>query len=119
MNIQVSYFASHAPKERKVCIAKWHRNWSGPRASCFAPSNPKAEDWQAAYRRDLDHRFPDATALREALRGVCMHTPDPILCCFESDPSKCHRTILAEYIKEKLGIVVPEWREGSEQATLF
>lgn len=32
MSIETSFFSSKAPKERKVCIAKWHRN---PILCCF------------------------------------------------------------------------------------
>lgn len=107
--IQTSYFSSKAPKERKVSIAKWNRYWSGARAPLFAPSNPKAVDWSAAYRRDLESRFPNADSLRDYLREIERETPEPILCCFESDPGECHRRILAAYIKELLGIDIPEW----------
>jgi hypothetical protein len=118
--IQTSYFGSKAPKERKVCIAKWHRGWAGPRASRFAPSNPKAVDWAAAYRRDLETRFPDADSLRMYLREIEQETPNPILCCFESDPGECHRRVLAAYVKELLGIDIPEWQNrGLQQTSLI
>lgn len=114
--IQTSFFAGKSPKGRRVCIAKWARFWHGPRASLFAPSNPRAEDWQAAYRRDLESRFPDAAALRMYLDAVESETPDPILCCYEADPAECHRSILAEFIFEKLGIRVTEWQPQSSPA---
>ena len=41
MSIETSFFSSKAPKERKVCIAKRHRGWNGPRAERFAPSDPE------------------------------------------------------------------------------
>ncbi len=115
--IQTSYFGSKAPKERKVCIAKWHRGWTGPRASRLAPSNPKAVDWSAAYRRDLEARFPDADSLRSYLHEIEQETPNPILCCFESDPNECHRRIFAAYVKELLGIEIPEWQSHAPQQT--
>lgn len=107
--IETSFFSSKAPKAHKVCIAKWHRGWTGPRASLFAPSDPKAADWQRAYRRDLEYRFPSAASLQDYLREIERQTPDPILCCFEADPRECHRRVLAAFIKEKLGTNVPEW----------
>ncbi len=109
MNLQTSYFSSKAPKERKVCIAKWNRFWSGPRAAYFAPSNPKATDWQAAFRADFEARFPTPEVLHANLQHLCKETPDPILCCYEKDPADCHRSILAAFIQEKLGITVGEW----------
>lgn len=119
--IQTSYFSSKAPQGRKVSIAKWPpRFWKGARANRLAPSDPKAENWTERYRQDLEERFPDAESLREYLAGIESQTPEPILCCFESDPEQCHRRVLASYIKELLDIDVPEW-EGREasQANLL
>lgn len=116
-----SYFGSKAPKERKVCIAKWNRFWKGPRATLFAPSNPKAEDWAASYRQDLESRFPTAALLKNYLHEIESATPNPILCCFEVDENQCHRRVLAQYIKEKLQINVPEWAgpKKAAQCTLL
>ena len=100
MSIETSFFSSKAPKERKVCIAKWHRNWSGPRAERFAPSDPNAVDWKAAYRKELESRFPTPSSLRLYLQEIEKRTPDPILCCFELNPEECHRRVLAAFIKE-------------------
>ncbi|MFV0421616.1 DUF488 family protein [Oleidesulfovibrio sp.] len=116
--IQTSYFGSTAPKERKVCIAKWNRWWSGPRASAFAPSNPKAENWAEAYRQDLKSRFPTAESLLEYLLAIEQATPNPILCCFEKNGEECHRRILADYIQEKLGLNVPEWQPAQSPTQL-
>lgn len=104
-----------------MAIAKWPpRGWDGPRASRFAPSDPKAEDWAGAYRHDLDGRFPTESSLRLYLQEIERETPDPILCCFELNPEECHRRVLAAYIKEKLNWDVPEWgSRGPEQASLL
>ena len=109
MSIEASFFSSKAPKERKVCIAKWHRNWSGPRAERFAPSDPNAVDWKAAYRKELESRFPTPSSLRLYLQEIEKRTPDPILCCFELNPEECHRRVLAAFIKENINLDVPEW----------
>ena len=111
MPIETSFFSSNAPKERKVCIAKWHRNWNGPRAGQFAPSDPKAVNWKAAYRKDLEARFPTESSLRLYLMEIEKKVPNPILCCFERNPEECHRRVLADFIKEKLNLDVPEWGE--------
>lgn len=109
MSLTTSYFASKAPRGRKVCIAKWNRFWSGPRAKMLAPSNPKATDWKASYIADLDTRFPTAQSLREYLDGILRETPGAILCCFERDPAECHRRVLAEYVYAKLGVQIEEY----------
>ena len=113
--ICTSYFSSRAPRERKVCIAKWPpRYWTGPRARLFAPEDPRAVNWRAAYRKNLESR------LERYLGSVLALTPEPILCCFEADASQCHRRILAGYLKEMLGLDVPEWKETSlEQGSLL
>ena len=116
MNIKISYFSSKAPKERKVCIAKKPYRFMPklPKAGFFAPSNPWANNWHEAYLADLNQRFPRPELLRQALEDICRETPDPILCCYEKDPAECHRSILAAFIKEKLGIEVSEWQpDGS------
>lgn len=119
--IQTSFFSSKAPRGRKVSIAKWPpRFWQGPRAVKLAPSDPKAVDWAAAYRRDLEERFPTESSLRLYLQEVERETPNPILCCFEADQHECHRRVLASFIKEKLNWDVPEWSLAKpEQASLL
>lgn len=112
--IQVSFFKSRAPKDRKVCIAKWARFWTGPKADKFAPSNPRANDWAAAYLADLERRFPTLESLLEYLDEVETATPNPILCCYEADPAECHRTILAEFIFKMTGVEVKEWQPGAK-----
>ncbi len=108
--ILTSYFNSKAPRERKVSIAKWPpRYWQGVRAKLFAPSNPKAEDWAAAYRKDLEIRFPSAQSLEEYLASIEVEVKNPILCCYEADKNECHRSILAVFVKEKLDVDIFEW----------
>jgi len=111
MLVSVSYFASKAPADRKVCIAKKApRYFRGPRFPEFAPAYPwDMKDWQARYRRELEVRFPDAASLRDSLARIEAATPDPILCCYEKAPSDCHRSILAGFIFDRLGLTVPEW----------
>ena len=119
--LQTSYFSSKAPRAQKVAIAKYPpRFWSGPRAPRLAPSNPKAEDWAAAYLRDLEERFPEGAGLAEYLAQIEDQTPGAILCCYEADPQQCHRRILAAYIEKFLGLTVPEWRPREiEQGNLL
>lgn len=108
--IETSYFASKAPRERKVAIAKYAPPyWKGPSAPKLAPSNPKAENWQESYLSDLQERFPDGEGLAEYLAEIAKETPNPILCCYEKNPGECHRSVLASYVKEHLGIEMPEW----------
>ena len=114
--IQTSYFGSRAPEARKISIAKWPPRWfHGTRAYMLAPTNPKAENWEAAYLHDLETRFPEAFLLKNYLENLERSVREPILCCFEADPRECHRRVLARYVKKLLGWDIPEWRENGEQ----
>ena len=119
MSITTSYFSSKAPKERKVCIAKGYPRFMPglAKAGLFAPDNPKAVNWQEAYRANLDARFPTVSFLKDYLDKVCETTPDPIFCCYEKDQADCHRSILAAFLKEKLDIDVVEWQPEAGQET--
>lgn len=112
MKIFMSYFASKAPQKRKVCIAKktWRFAPGLPKAPQFAPANPWVSDFANRYRAELDARFPNPEALLAALEEICAKTSEPILCCYEKDSQECHRSILAAYIQEKLGITIEEWQ---------
>ena len=111
--MKTSFFASKAPQERKVSIAKYPpRYWKGKRAKELAPSNPKADDWAEEYLRDLELRFPNGEGLKEYLENIENDIPNAILCCYELEPSECHRRILAKYVYEHLGITIEEWKSG-------
>lgn len=117
MKIYTSYFNSKAPKERKVCIAKSARFFSGPRVSELAPSNPwGGGDWRACYRAELEKLFGDSGMLDlgKFLKAIHEKTANPILCCHEKNVEECHRSVLAAYIEERTGIKVEEWTNESE-----
>lgn len=119
--LETSYFSSKAPRERKVSIAKWPpRFWKGARASKLAPSDPKAENWEAAYQRDLEQRFPNGLGLQEYLADIEVATPNPILCCYEQNPNECHRSVLAKYAKKHIGLNLKEWEsDAPKQGSLL
>jgi Protein of unknown function, DUF488 len=69
----------------------------------------KAKDpelFDREYRKQLE--LLDAKQVAEELG------PDAILLCWESFDVRCHRRLVAEWLEEKLGIVVPEL--GHERA---
>jgi hypothetical protein len=111
--IWTSHFGSKAPSARKVCIAKrCPAGFIGFHASSFAPSNPWAKgDWRARYLAELRERFPTGESLLAELRRIEARLPDPILCCYEADPSLCHRRVLAGYALELAGLEIAEWGE--------
>jgi hypothetical protein len=51
---------------------------------------------------------------------VAAHLDGSILLCFEQPGLRCHRIYVANYLHDKLGIIVPEWEPSrSAQACLF
>ena len=108
--IYTSYFSSAAPGHRKVCISKKCPDWfTGPRRPDLAPSNPWADNWRESYLHDLQARFPEPDTLRWLLEELGREVPEPILCCYEKNPDRCHRRVLAEYVRKTLGMDIPEW----------
>lgn len=108
--ITTSYFAGPAPKDRKVSIARKVRFFSGPRVLELAPEDPWAKgDWRARYRAEIAARFPNPEDLRRFLENIEAQVHDPILCCHEKNAEDCHRRVLAEIVREQLGLDIPEW----------
>jgi hypothetical protein len=66
-------------------------------------------DWE--YRKQLD--LLDAKQVAEDLG------PDAILLCWESFNVRCHRRLVAEWLEEKLGIVVPELEHERAESLPF
>jgi hypothetical protein len=75
-----------------------------PPRSLLNAKDPELFDRE--YRKQLESL--DAKQVAEELG------PDTILLCWESFNVRCHRRLLAEWLEEKLGIVVPEL--GHERA---
>ena len=109
--IYTSYFASKAPKDRKLCIAKKRpRYFAGYQIKKLAPTNPWAKDWKGSYLHDLKDRFPGGQGLKELFEEIQTQAKDPVLCCYEKEPADCHRSLLAEYVYETIGINITEWQ---------
>lgn len=117
--ITTSHFSSPAPQDRKVCISrKCPRGFECRAYQDFAPLDPWAKgDWRARYRAEIAARYPTDEALRAALDEVAAMVPDgPVLCCYERDPGECHRRVLAEIVRERLGVDIPEWPPQTQHA---
>src|SRR6266516_2234438 len=93
--ITTSNFAKNAKHPDAVAISQGvPRFYRGKRYMPLAPPRSllKAKDpelFDREYRKQLDG-------------------PDAILLCWESFNVRCHRRLVAEWLEEKLGIVVPE-----------
>ena len=62
------------------------------------------ESFKASYLRLLEVRDSSAWS------GLVGSDKDIFLVCYEKDPSVCHRSILAEWLGKRHGLVVKEWR---------
>ncbi len=62
------------------------------------------ESFKASYLKLLEVRDSSAWA------GLVGSDKDIFLVCYEKDPSVCHRSILAEWLGKRHGLVVKEWR---------
>ncbi len=111
--MHTSFFGSKAPQDRKVCIArKCPAKCPCPQFQEFAPLDPWAKgDWRARYRRELEQRFPTPEALRAGLDEILAVVAEPILCCYEKNPAECHRRVLAQFVQDVLGEIIPEWTD--------
>ena len=72
----------------------------GPCSPCLAAQGERPALFDREYRKQLDAL--DAKQVAEDLG------PDAILLCWESFNVRCHRRLVAEWLEEKLGIVVTE-----------
>src|SRR5690348_8037220 len=104
--ITTSNFARSAKHPDAVAISQGVPRWyKGRRYMPLAPAKwlLKAKDpdlFDREYRKQLDALEPKQVA--EELR------PDAVLLCWESFNVRCHRRLVAEWLEERLGIVVPE-----------
>jgi len=104
--IATSNFAKSGTHPDAVAISRGvPRFYKGRRYLALAPPAwlLKAKDpelFDREYRKLLDSH--DAKQVAEQLG------PKAILLCWESFNVRCHRRLVAEWLEEKLGIVVPE-----------
>lgn len=95
-----------------VCVAKGHRYYSG---RCYAPLYPtwemiKMEDeaeYERVYRRDILSKLDPKQVyedLGEDAIIVCHEKYDDIV----AGKTFCHRHIIARWLEEELGIIIPE-----------
>ena len=104
--ITTSSFAKSAKHPDAVAISQGVPGWyKGRRYMPLAPprwllKTKDPELFDREYRKQLDSL--DAKQVAEELG------PNAILLCWESFNVRCHRRLVAEWLEEKLGIVVPE-----------
>jgi Protein of unknown function, DUF488 len=70
---------------------------------------------EGEFRRRYRHRLHRLTpkVLGELRDLVETYAPAPlVLLCYEPPGAWCHRVLLAEWLQEKTGLLVPEWEEA-------
>lgn len=106
--MQTSSFAQNADHPDAVAISLTvPPGYRGRRCQKLAPRRDMLRmsrtEYTPMYLAQLDHLDP--RALLEELGE------NAVLLCFERPGQFCHRRLVAEWLEEKLGIVVPEFRE--------
>jgi Domain of unknown function DUF488 len=115
--ITTSNFARSSKDPNAVAISQGvPRRYKGRRYITLAPPrwllNAKdPELFDREYRKQLDAL--DAKQVAEELG------PNAILLCWESFNARCHRRFVAEWLEEKLGIVVPELDHDRSESVPF
>jgi hypothetical protein len=115
--ITTSNFAKSGSNPDAVAISQGvPRFYNGRRYMPLAPPRwlLKAKDpelFDREYRKQLEAL--DAKQVAGDLG------PDAILLCWESFNARCHRRLAAEWLEEKLGIVVPELDHERSESIAF
>lgn len=132
MKIYTSYFANGAKLKKAgiqmIGIALFPPKWFGGSSIPYvAPTwsilhNSKgSEEYTLRFKSEVLAKRDPQTFLK--MIEAMSQGKDVALCCFEKPGDFCHRHIVAEWMKETLGIEVSEYEEKREkiveQPTLF
>jgi hypothetical protein len=113
INIQLytSNFA-HAAKEPKAVAISRGKPWffRGRSYPALAPSAESLAKAKGATPdpADFDREFRAQLALLDPAQVATELGDGALLLCWEGFNVRCHRRLVAEWLEEKLGIVVPE-----------
>ncbi len=115
--LYTSYFAKKTDLQRYSIALYQPKGMGLPRKPEFAPSTNifnaakkgiiTFDEFCKQYYEGLD--FNEYIVLRKA-RGL---PPNAVLCCWEKDPAKCHRSILVQWLNEH-GIECEELQEHTK-----
>lgn len=83
-----------------------------------------APDWDAvqAYKQTGDWAafrtayLAKLNAIPPARLATLFPAGDIALVCYEKDPTVCHRSIMAEWLGERLGVTIKEWSDIRDPA---
>lgn len=75
------------------------------------------EEFERRYMDRLEQIGP--RRIEEAIIELEAETDRPLcFCCFEVDPSDCHRSQFARFMREQAGLLIGEWEPARAQLTL-
>lgn len=110
-----SYFAKAGNHPQAVSIARFSPKWfRGPRLIILAPKSTWLKLSEPTYRRYYSELLESLNVTR-----IAAEVKGKILCCYETPDKFCHRQMVAEWLTEKLGVLVVEWTEPNETPALF
>lgn len=68
------------------------------------------EELRRCWFERLNQLFPTEKSLENYVIDLQGDKNELVLCCYEKDRTQCHRSIIGDFIEEKLGIEVREKR---------
>lgn len=90
---------------RPVSIARGTPRWfTGPRYDVLAPE----WEWLRATREEYDRAFRRRLSQLDPVRVYEELGEEAVLLCWCKHNAGCHRRMVAEWLEESLGIVIPE-----------
>jgi len=117
--MQTSNFSRSGSHPRAVAISRTQpRGWTG---RAYEPLAPSWRLVQAAKSGAIDEDEYSRRYRAEVLskldptRVYADLGEDAVLLCWERSGAFCHRRLVAEWLEEKLGILVPEVGAGGEE----
>jgi len=101
-----SNFARSSRDPNAVAISQGVPRWYKGRR--YMPLAPSRELLNAKDPELFDREYRKQLAALDAKQVAEELGPDAVILCWESFNVRCHRRLVAEWLEEKLGIVVPE-----------
>jgi hypothetical protein len=90
--------------------------YNGPEYNLLNPDAKTFYDIKSGKIDEVEYekRFRQNTLSKLNAQEVYNTLKDKVLLCWEPAGEFCHRRIVADWIKEELGIDVPEWKPEDE-----
>ena len=115
--MKTSCFKKYTGKNGVAICLYPPRNWTGV---CFFPLAPDKQTFNNIKAGKITETEYEQLYIKNILskldiKEVYEKFKDSVLLCYENPGEFCHRRIVAKYIEDKLGIIVPEWNIKDEE----